>query len=94
MDTVVFHFYSLKVHVYYEYKNHEDVSICQRVLFMFTKSLKNFGILMSNQDEKNEKGGGMLLKPENFSISIILIKIHSCCQEIDDDNKYFSENSH
>ena len=49
---------------------------------------------MSNQDEKNEKGGGMLLKPENFSISIILIKIHSCCQEIDDDNKYFSENSH
>ena len=52
METVVFLFYSLKVHVYFEYKNHEDVSICQRVLFMFTKSLKNFGILLSNQDKK------------------------------------------
>ena len=70
MDTVVFHFYSLKVHVYFEYKNHEDVSICQRVLFMFTKSLKNFRILLTNQDEKNEKEGGLLLKPEKFSFQL------------------------
>ena len=55
METVVFLFYSLKVHVYFEYKNHEDVSICQRVLFMFTKSLKNFGILPRNQDKKKIK---------------------------------------
>ena len=40
---------------FFEYKNHEDVSICQRVLFMFTKSLKNFGILLSNQDKKKIK---------------------------------------
>ena len=32
-------------------KNHEDVSICQRVLFTFTQNKKNFGISLSNNDE-------------------------------------------